>query len=555
MSDLVNQLSEDRKQFSAKRNLKMNKMIDNNNCPLLTSPNGGRTSSLLSANWRRRLGWGIQTKLTAAFLTLFLIAINLNTATAQQLPLYSSYVYNPMLMSPSFTGVMDAQGQTARLMLGHRYQYAGFEGAPTTSLLALDAPFSSQKMALGGVLYTDVTGLIRQTGFSINYSYKVNLGDNVLWHLGLAANAGQQALDMAAVNAVDMGENILNLESANKVYVNGTFGTHLETGNLNFGFAVQQLTQNQMVFQNYVSNVNFAYDQPAHYYGFASYKIDLKGDTFGITPIIAARYVSGTQLQYDVILKAHIKNKVFVTAGYRGGYALSFGAGAVLNNNLTLSYTYDHMINDASPFTGGGNEFTLGYRFFQGKGLPQSPGQPNLVGGLSEDQVNDIFEKKVISMRNKVDSIDQVNSTQKEEIEKLTEGIENLRNADPKVVSEKAAQVSVNNGFLPNNIEFNNSSAKIDAGSTPELDNIAAYLIVNPNVKVSIDGYTDNTGNADANLLLSKKRAAAVLDYLKQRGVNESQMTSDGHGNANPIADNNSENGRLINRRVEIKVK
>ncbi|MFY0675599.1 MAG: PorP/SprF family type IX secretion system membrane protein, partial [Bacteroidia bacterium] len=216
-------------------------------------------------------------KFAAALITIFLITINWSGAKAQQLPLYSSYVYNPMLMSPSFAGNMDQQGQLARLMMAHRYQYAGFEGAPTTSLLALDAPFTNQKMGLGGVLYTDVTGLIRQTGLSLNYSYKVNLGDKAIWHLGLAANAGQQALDMAAVNAVDMGENILNLESANKVFVNGTFGTHLEMGKLNFGFAAQQLTQNQMVFQNYVSNVNFAYDQPMHLVGFASYRFDIKG--------------------------------------------------------------------------------------------------------------------------------------------------------------------------------------------------------------------------------------------------------------------------------------
>jgi type IX secretion system PorP/SprF family membrane protein len=492
---------------------------------------------------------------TLAFLTFTLLTLNFKPVVAQQLPLYSSYVYNPMLMSPSFAGNMDARGQAARLMMAHRYQYAGFEGAPTTSLLALDAPFATQKMGLGGVLYTDVTGLIRQTGLSLNYSYKVSLGKKAIWHLGLAANAGQQALDMAAVNAVDMGENILNLESANKVYVNGTFGTHLEMGKLNFGFAAQQLTQNQMVFQNYVSNVNFAYEQPMHLLGFASYRIDIKGDTFGITPMLATRYVAGTQMQYDVILKAHVHNKVFVTAGYRGGYAASFGVGAVLNNNLTLSYTYDHMVNDAGPFTGGGNEFTLGYRFFRGKGLPSGPSiNNNNKGGknLTETEVNKIFDDRVVDMRNRMDSLNDVNKSNEKEIEELKEKIEALTSAEVKAL---APTVSINNGYLPNNIEFNNGSAKIDAGSTAELDKIAAYLIANPSVKVTIDGYTDNAGNADANLILSKKRAAAVQEYLTLRGVNPNQMTNNGHGSANPIADNASENGRLINRRVEIKVK
>ncbi|MFY0675598.1 MAG: type IX secretion system membrane protein PorP/SprF, partial [Bacteroidia bacterium] len=56
-------------------------------------------------------------------ITISLITINWSGAKAQQLPLYSSYVYNPMLMSPSFAGNMDQQGQLARLMMAHRYQY------------------------------------------------------------------------------------------------------------------------------------------------------------------------------------------------------------------------------------------------------------------------------------------------------------------------------------------------------------------------------------------------------------------------------------------------
>ncbi|MFY0675586.1 MAG: OmpA family protein, partial [Bacteroidia bacterium] len=284
------------------------------------------------------------------------------------------------------------------------------------------------------------------------------------------------------------------------------------------------------------------------------YRFDIKGDTFGITPMLATRYVAGTQLQYDLILKAHVHNRVFVTAGYRGGYAASFGVGAVLNNNLTLSYTYDHMVNDAGPFTGGGNEFTLGYRFFKGKGLPSTPNTPTMVGGsgLSEDEVNRIFESKVVDMRSKMDSLNQVNKVQEKEIEELRDQISKL---SPTEVKELSKNVMPNNGYLPNNIEFDNSSAKITAGSTAELDKIAAYLIANPSVNVTIDGYTDNTGNGDANIILSKKRAASVYDYLVQRGVDAKQLNHNGFGNTKPIADNASENGRLINRRVEIKVK
>ena len=479
-----------------------------------------------------------------------------NKVSAQQLPLYSSYIYNQMLLSPSFAGNFNDASQTARLMLAHRYQYAGFEGAPTTSLLALDAPFAKQNMGLGGTLFTDKMGLIRQTGFQMAYSYNVKIGEKATWHLGLAANAGQQSLDLAAARAIDINENILNLESANKVFVNGTFGTHITAGKLTAGFAIQQLTRNQLLYQNYTSNVAFSYEQPAHTVGFASYDFDLKGDTFGITPMLTIRHTAGTPIQYDVIVKAHIKHKLFLTAGYRGGYALSFGAGAVLSNNLTLSYTYDHMINDAGPFTGGGNEFTLGYRFFKGSRGPVTPNTPATVinQGLTQEEVDRMFEERVQTMRDKMTQLADENASQKEQLERLNKKIDSLHMTHSEM-EVAAAEVEVKDGFVANNLQFDSGSAKLTPDSETELDKIAAYLILNEDVQLSISGHTDNTGNAEANLLLSKKRAAAVHSYLVSRGVDNQRMKHEGYGSARPIAENTTAAGRIKNRRVELEIK
>ena len=71
---------------------------------------------------------------------------------------------------------------------------------------------------------------------------------------------------------------------------------------------------------------------------------------------------------------------------------------------------------------------------------------------------------------------------------------------------------------------------------------------------VLIEGYTDNTGDADFNQHLSKKRAEAVKAELVANGANPDKITTIGHGEANPIADNNTREGRAKNRRVEIKV-
>lgn len=488
-----------------------------------------------------------------------LLAFSLFTfsqVSAQQLPLYSSYVYNQLLLSPSFAGDLDNPEQSARLMLAHRYQYAGFEGAPTTSLLALDGPINSQNMGLGGVLYTDKMGLIRQTGLQLAYSYKVALGEKVDWRLGLSANVGQQGLDMASVRAADINENILNLESANKVFASGSFGTHISTEKLTLGASLQQLTQNRVVFQNYTSNVNFEYDQPMHLVGFGAYDIDLKGDTFGITPMVAVRYTAGTQLQYDAILKAHYKQKLFITAGYRGGYAASFGVGANLSNGLTLSYTYDHMINDAGPFTGGGNEFTLGYRFFRGKGAaPLQNSQPTVINnGLTQEQVDRMFNERVQTMRDRMDQLAQENQNQKDQIQALHRKIDSLHMTQDEM-TQAAATVQIKDGFVANDLQFATNSAKLTSLSEAELDKIAAYLILNADTELSISGHTDNTGSKEGNEMISKMRARAVYDYLAARGIDKARMQHQGYGDTKPIASNATQQGRDQNRRVELKIR
>ena len=69
-----------------------------------------------------------------------------------------------------------------------------------------------------------------------------------------------------------------------------------------------------------------------------------------------------------------------------------------------------------------------------------------------------------------------------------------------------------------------------------------------------IEGHTDNRGKPQYNLELSKRRAAAVLRYLSEHGVEAARLESEGYGLDKPIADNNTEQGRAANRRVEFVV-
>jgi len=86
------------------------------------------------------------------------------------------------------------------------------------------------------------------------------------------------------------------------------------------------------------------------------------------------------------------------------------------------------------------------------------------------------------------------------------------------------------------------------------LDQIVVLMATNVFMHVKVIGHSDNIGNADANMKLSRDRAKATLDYLVSKGITASRLSFEFFGSTRPIADNNTEDGRAINRRVEFEI-
>ncbi len=101
-------------------------------------------------------------------------------------------------------------------------------------------------------------------------------------------------------------------------------------------------------------------------------------------------------------------------------------------------------------------------------------------------------------------------------------------------------------------VEFEPSSAVLTAGSKEKLEPVAVFLQNQLNVQMDVFGHTDWKGNAKSNQKLSEGRALAVMDYLVSRGIAAERLSSKGFGETQPIASNNTEQGRAQNRRVEL---
>lgn len=105
---------------------------------------------------------------------------------------------------------------------------------------------------------------------------------------------------------------------------------------------------------------------------------------------------------------------------------------------------------------------------------------------------------------------------------------------------------------MPGNVTFPTNSSDISANFYPVLDSVA--IVVNKYEKTYVDviGFTDSTGALDYNQALSERRARSVASYLQSQQVLQQRLVVSGRGPSNPIASNDTVDGRALNRRVEI---
>jgi outer membrane protein OmpA-like peptidoglycan-associated protein len=105
--------------------------------------------------------------------------------------------------------------------------------------------------------------------------------------------------------------------------------------------------------------------------------------------------------------------------------------------------------------------------------------------------------------------------------------------------------------FVLDGIQFDSARATLRTESSPRLDRVVEYMTHRLNARIRVAGYTDNVGNPRTNQTLSEQRAQAVRAYLVSRGIDGGRIEAVGYGDQNPIASNDTEEGRQQNRRIE----
>ncbi len=161
------------------------------------------------------------------------------------------------------------------------------------------------------------------------------------------------------------------------------------------------------------------------------------------------------------------------------------------------------------------------------KGTLIGAGVGAVAGGLAGAAIGNYMDKQEATMRQELANV---------------EGASVQRNQETLAVTFKS------------DVLVDTNSSALKAGSYDEISRVSRVLNQYPQTNILIAGHTDSTGKAEYNQTLSEKRAAAVKNALTGEGVNPARMKAVGYGASKPIADNNTEAGRQLNRRVTITI-
>ncbi len=133
------------------------------------------------------------------------------------------------------------------------------------------------------------------------------------------------------------------------------------------------------------------------------------------------------------------------------------------------------------------------------------------------------------------------------------------------IVSEMNVSIPTNSGMSVRevadgiilslgNILFDFNKFTLKKGFDSKLEKVAEVLKKYPSIDLTVSGFTDNIGSEEYNTVLSENRAKTVADFLIGHGISPSRLSYSGYGSSNPVSANDSEEGRALNRRVEIKL-
>lgn len=300
------------------------------------------------------------TKIIVALLALVSL-----TATAQQDPQYTNYMYNTININPAYAG---SRGSLSIFGL-HRSQWVGIDGAPTTNSFSVNTPLGDSKVGLGVSFVNDALGVMDENTISVDFSYTLDLNNQgSKLSFGLKGSTNLLSVAYSDLNKYNPNDPQILTDISSEFTPNIGAGIYWHNEKSYLGFSVPNFLETT----RYDNNVQSTMQQKMHYYFMGGHVFEIN-PTLKFKPAFLFKAVSGAPLQADVTANFLIHDKFTLGAAYRWDAAWSALAGFQITNGLFVGYSYDNDIKALSNYNSGSHEIFLRFELFNKYRLVNSP--------------------------------------------------------------------------------------------------------------------------------------------------------------------------------------
>lgn len=453
-------------------------------------------------------------------LSLVIVSVTMNVF-AQQTPQTNVYTYNRYSMNPAYAG----ESGCTEVFFSHLNQWGRMEGAPVTSLFSANTRIG-KSLGLGGSVLIDKLGMLQQIAASGSVSYGFTFAKQHRIRFGITGGYYQFRINTSGAIAFDEMDAIVNGGNQSASSINSELGFLYQFKGLEVAVSSKQIVQS---FSNFGYNGLDGYGLKRHMIGMLAYRFQLNPN-YSLKPSILYKGINNNS-QFDINADLNYKNFIHGGIGYRTQVGLIGRIGVNIQDLFFIGYAYEAPMQNIAKYSTGSHEVILGLKICRKK-------KPNIDSLFTDESVQTPIDT--------VYAIEYVTDTL------IVERVDTIYidSPDDKRVSDVEAERILD--LASKKLEFEHDKAIILKKSYGELESLTNMLLMRTDLRIRLDGHTDNGGTVEYNMDLSKSRVQAVRDLLVANGVDASRIDMYHYGESKPIADNGTKEGQARNRRVEM---
>jgi type IX secretion system PorP/SprF family membrane protein len=275
---------------------------------------------------------------------------------AQQRPIHSLYMFDPLLINPAYAGTQVQLSGTAI----YRNQWVNFPGAPKTFTASVHSGFRKSKVGVGVLASSDKIGIHDENSLYLLYSYKLQLSKfdkSTTLSFGLQGGFNNLQSDFTKLNPKDMNDPFAAVVEKNMSWNFGA-GAYFRHKKFYAGLSVPYLINNKVVDLEDLSSIA---KQSRYYYLTMGYTHQVSKN-FKIVPSTLIRIQETAPLSLDANLIFVIQDMVGIGGSYRLGDSVVGLFELQLNENFHVGYAYDFTLSDIRLYSNGSHEIMINYR-------------------------------------------------------------------------------------------------------------------------------------------------------------------------------------------------